>query len=150
LKLKFFDMSIEKIELIDFGVFDNNEVDLAQQPDEKSPAGYTLLANDLKVVHQTDQIEMRKGVTFGIKYKVHGQGNGEEIAYQRRIAHPDIKDPESGQVRTERVDIRGEKAGAETFDFYRLDEPHEMQAGTWTFQLLDGPTVLLEKSFELK
>lgn len=143
-------MKIEKIELLDYGVFDNNEVDLTQQPDDQSPAGYTLLANDLKLIAQTDQVEMRKGVTFGIKYKVHGEDNGEELPYQRRILHPDIKDPDSGEVRTERVDLRGEKAGVETFDFYRLDEPYEMQAGTWTFQLLDGPTVLLEKSFALK
>lgn len=143
-------MTIDRIELLEFGVFDNNETDLQQQADDQSPVGYTLEANDLKIVTPIDEIEMKPGVTFGIRYKVHGDDEGDELAYQRRIIHPDIKDPESGEVRTERIDIRGEKAGADTFDFYRLDEAHEMQPGTWTFQLLDGPTVLLEKSFELK
>jgi hypothetical protein len=142
-------MKIDKIELIDFGVFDNHEID-KQQKDASSPTGYTLTANSLKTVEQTDEIELKKGLAFGIKYKVHGEDEGEELPYQRRILHPDIQAPGSGEIYTEQVDIRGEKAGAETFDFYRFDEAYEMQPGNWTFQLIDGPRVLLEKTFVLK
>lgn len=142
-------MSNLQAKLIDFGILDHNE-DLERKPDEKSTTGYTLAADAMKVVRRTDKIEMKPGVAFGIKYQIDGEEQDGEVAYQRRIMHPAIQNPNDGEIYIERVDIRGEQAGTETFDFFRFDQEYEMKVGEWTFQLLDGPEVLLEKTFHLE
>ncbi len=142
-------MSSIKANLIDFGILEPQKEALEKVSDSAATTGYTLTADQMQVKAHTDSIPARPGIAFGIKYEIEGDQADGEVAYQRRIIHPAIQNP-AGEIRTERVDIRGEKPGSTTFDFFRFDKEYEMQLGNWTFQLLDGPDVLLEKTFHVE
>ena len=144
-------MKIQSAELLEYGIFKNNQPSTEQEVDENSPSGYFLWTDELVLELQTNRILIREGMRVGIKYILHGRKPGKMVSYTCRIQHPEMISPLNQQPYTEILDHRHEPLEEELFDFFEFDdEDIPVARGEWIFQILEKERVLLEQRFELR
>ena len=143
-------MKIKSAELIEYGIFKNDQQSVEQEIDKNSPAGYFLWTDQLVLEIQTTKVLIQEGMRVGIKYILHGRRAGKMVSYTCKILHPEMISPQTNEPYTEIIDHRYEPLGEELFDFFEFDDEDILVSkGEWLFQILEKNNLLLEQRFEL-
>ncbi len=127
-------------ELLKFG---NYVAESSQVVDADTPSGKLTKSTNVKFVSQTDRVSNALNTSFGIQYVLNGPRQGEEVVVTMRILHPKIKG------NTVKTWISRPTTGAPAHLGYGFDFEYERVPGTWTFQIIYGEQILIEKSFEV-
>ena len=137
------------VEIYEFGIFERGQILGETAPPNQ---GYRHTAvSGLHHLETTRIIPGRLGVTFGVRYRIRGNGLG--FAVPLRIV---IKFPPQGlytpgydmplfQDATESVVELGEDG----FTAHTFDHQWEIEPGIWTFEFWSGDTKLGEEQFEV-
>lgn len=134
------------IEILDFGMYTATRTRMI--PDPAAPGGVQGRAVDFKLERQTDTIPGQIGRFFGFQFRVADPALlGKDLTL--RILHPRLTEP-SGRSLTEisRVLPAGAPGQIEVH-MYGFDHAWEMAEGDWTFQVMRGGAVLVEKTLRV-
>ena len=110
-----------------------------------SPTGYYFGADHLIFSEKVDRIKLKRGLVFGISYKLESP----QDAFLCRILHPILINSTTGKACKETIEEKYSSANGLNFDYYRIEHAWEMIGGKWIFQIEQSGKILLEKSFEL-
>jgi hypothetical protein len=104
----------------------------------------------VKLEKQTNRIPARLKSKFGFRYVVHGEPAGAPVRLHFRYLFPQIKDQASGKE----MNSYDMSAVAKLEDrnpqmLWDFGQPSELVSGEWTFQILLGEQIILEKKFEV-
>jgi len=141
----------DRIDGADITKFGPYEYKVTNTESVRGTAAGTLKSVDYKFVSQTTSIPARRGVGFGIEYRLLGAPKAATVPLRSVTIFPagGLRNPKTGET-FERNEYIEEKAiGALLLKGYTLDEDWEVVPGTWTFQVWFGDQLLAEKSFTL-
>jgi hypothetical protein len=136
---------IDGADITQFGVY---EYKVTGTQELGGTAAGTLKSVDYTFVSKTTSIPARRGVGFGIEYRVRGAPKDAKVPLRSVTIFPagGLRNPKGETVlRNEYIE---EKAiGALLLKGYTLDDDWEVVPGTWTFQVWFGDQMLAEKIF---
>jgi hypothetical protein len=139
---------LDGVEITQFGVY---EYKVTNTEDLGGTAAGTLKSVDYKFVSKTTSITARRGVGFGIEYRLLGEPKGAKVPLRSVTIFPagGLRSPKTGQTFDRNEYIEDKEIGALLLKGYTLDDDWEVVPGTWTFQVWFGDKLLAEKSFTL-
>jgi hypothetical protein len=108
------------------------------------PTGREGVADDLHLIEQTDRLCARLGVHFGFAFTLVSPGIDRGIV--TRFPPDGIVNPK-GERFAETDGIHTMIVGADTVRLYSFDEPCELAAGVWTFEIHHHGTKIAEQRF---
>lgn len=137
-----------KTELLAYGIFEVETDAQHKVFHPNSPKEYFYLSNSsYPFLKQTYRIPLALGTAFGIRFQV--SGAVEDQAFDIRILHPEIENPDTRFTFVETFHPSGISNVLEPIAFFIFEQQWEMVPGFWTFQILNKNNVLLEKEFEV-
>jgi hypothetical protein len=140
--------TLPKARLLEFGVCQVEEEE--KERNEESPTGYFLRPNSITFTETADdEIRIREGVAFGIKYYLEADNLSWPANFYSKIIYPLLVNPLTVQAYSETIEEKCNFYNQEHFDYYRLEYQWEMQPGEWIFQVIQQEVVLVEKIFKL-
>ncbi len=139
-------LRVQGVELLWYGTYEAGKTDEIKDKSAATGTRYSS-TNIVAPRENSDRIALKNGVRFGFGYKVVGTPNGAgiRITHLRHFPPPGVKNSATGnRMMTEEraFDIT---LGEERFMGFVLGE--ELPTGPWTFQVLYGTRLLLEKTF---
>jgi len=140
-------MLIEKINILEFGVFKKSTSGNFNEPDEDSPSGYFIRTDDIELIEKTNLIKAHKGLIFGIKYIPESSRKNETAYFQCKIIHPQLVDPDNNFSFSSTTEDKCNYVNEENFDFFEFESDWEIKDGKWTFQILEDNKLLYEHEF---
>ena len=143
-------------EIIDFGVFEPIGDEVITSADT-SKGSVSRVADRIKFIRRTDQIEARVGLRFGLRFFIWGlkdlpgadRGKTPEVELTRVIQHPSIKGPDGQLITTRTRSYRYRPVSGTILDFsgFIFEKEYERVAGEWVFQIYQGKKLLVEQRF---
>ncbi|MGE6531712.1 DUF3859 domain-containing protein [Pseudomonas sp. NPDC077382] len=126
---------------IEVGVFESRYQD--QQPGER-----VLVSGEQRIL-ETDQIPMKIGTKFGLRYRLEGK-RADDVPLTLMYFTPGVVDP-NGQ-RHDRYEVVQKLVPDATLDVmaFEFTEPYELVAGEWRFMVFQGDRQLTEQRFEVR
>ena len=102
----------------------------------------------VRLLEQTSRIEARLCRRFGVRFVLEGMGPDGVLPIIVRSLHPQMTRPNGTSSTGGRY---ASSAGAQEPGWvgFTFDYPWELVAGTWSFAIMSGDTVLAEQSFEV-
>ncbi len=140
---------ILSVDLLEYGVFSFAEDEADYDESNNSLTGYFIHPPDIKLLKQTDEIKIKKKLSFGIKYFIKCDNSDLIESFISRIRHPEMKNPNTKIVALEIIEHNNLDINSTGFDFFVFENDWEMLQGKWEFTLEQGDKVLLRKSFNL-
>jgi len=139
----------DRIDGADITQFGEYEYKVTSTEDLGGTAAGTLKSVDYKFVAKTTSIPARRGVGFGIEYRVRGAPTDATVPLRSVTIFPagGLRNPKTGETVPRNEYIEEKAIGALLLKGYTLDEDWEVVPGTWTFQVWFGDQMLAEKSF---
>lgn len=128
-----------------FGIYQLQTVGRVQ--DTGVSSGAVNFASSQNLLKQTDVVDARLGLTFGLNFTPRGTPPAAQIHVKARITHPPIRNPQTNRVFTVEEYSRTERLGIPSFSSFTFENEWEMVPGKWTFQICYGDDVIVEKSF---
>ncbi len=134
------------VEIVNFGTFTARMTSFKDNPND--PTGRVGVADDIHLVEQTDRLCARLGVQFGIRFKLVAPSSTGVVPL--RIV---TRFPPEGIVNAKGrrfADIESTQIllpGAETVELYGFDEPFELVAGVWRFEIHHAGRKVAEQRF---
>ncbi len=107
--------------------------------------------SDIRHLETTRIVPGRVGVSFGLRYRVQGNGIGFPVPLRVILKFPPqgLYSPEYRDTlhvdETEMIEILGE----DSYSGISFDEQWEIEPGIWTFEFWSGDTKLGEEQFEV-
>jgi len=97
----------------------------------------------------TRRIPARLGIRFGLRFRVDSRGGASILRVRVRVLHPPLvgRDGVSRTVDEWDMDVN---AGLPRYTGWAFDEPGELVAGRWTFQILLDGALLIEEPFDVE
>ena len=97
----------------------------------------------------TRRIPARLGIRFGLRFRVDSRGGASILRVRVRVLHPPLvgRDGVSRTVDEWDMDVN---AGLPRYTGWAFDEPDELVAGRWTFQILLDGALLIEEPFDVE
>lgn len=144
-------MKIKRIKLLNFGSI--TAADEQMENNKKSLSGYFLYPSSISFIEKTDTLKGKVGLKFGIEYFIEGEdktSKNDEAIFYCRIKHPELVNPASNEKASETIERKLNWLNTASFDYYSFEQEWEVQPGTWTFQIMEGDNLLLERFFEIK
>ena len=144
-------MKIKSVILINYGIIesDSDEPNLS----EGSLTGYFLRCDQIYFIEETNIIPAEKGIEFGISYWIEGfskERSQDLCQFTGKIIHPEMVNPVTLETSKEIIDFKSFYLNHINFDYFRFEYDWEIRKGKWTFQVLEGKRILLEKEFFIK
>ncbi len=141
---------VRNIEIISYGITDNKVVEQFDSPD--SPSGKYEVYDQWNLVKKTTNIPARKGVEFGIEYRVDALSLKSDIEVEEIIIFPGdgITNPKTkiGQkIDSDKTLVSIDDKGGFT---YKMEYDWEVVAGNWIFQVRHRDVVYAQMVFEVK
>jgi hypothetical protein len=133
--------------LIRYGVYRNDTIGYRAGP--QTSEGRIAVIGDRTLLTPTDRVRATVNTTFGIEYTVTGFPSNAEADVFVELLHPPIHNPHTGRTVAVERDPHHVLTGVPTYDDVRLDERWNVVPGNWTFRVLRGSRVLLEKTFHV-
>jgi len=139
---------IEGAEITQFGIY---EYKVTNTQDLGGTAAGTLQSVDYKFVSKTTSVKARRGVGFGIEYRLLGAPKDAKVPLRSVTIFPagGLRNPKTGETFERNEYIEEKEIGAVLLKGYTLDDDWEVVPGTWTFQVWFGDRMLAEKIFTL-
>jgi hypothetical protein len=137
---------LDGAEITQFGVY---EYKVTNTQDLSGTAAGTLQSVDYKFVSETTTIKARRGVGFGIEYRLLGSPKDARVPLRSVTIFPaaGLRNPKTGERFERNEYIEDKEIGSLLLKGYTLDDDWEVVPGTWTFQVWFGDKMLVEKSF---
>ncbi len=121
----------------------------AAEPSQAGLTGHFLHSDTLFFQLETDSIQLRSGLRFGIAYSLGGTEEDNAEVFTVRIIHPRLVNPVTDQSSTEVIETKAGCIDESNFDYFHFEYEWEMQPGKWLFQVIQSDKLLLEKEFNL-
>jgi len=102
---------------------------------------------DPTFVSEGPTVHAKLGTGFGIEVIVDGRPRLAMVQLRTRVTHPPLTNPGTGLTLTVDEWPSPMNAGILRYDGWSFDNPWELVAGSWVFELLDGERVLLRQEF---
>jgi hypothetical protein len=134
-------------QLIRYGVYRNETIWYTAGP--QTSEGRIAVIGGKTLLRPTDTVRAKVNTTFGIEYTVTGFPSNADAAVVVELLHPPIYNPHTGRTVSVERDPHHVLTGVPTYDDVRLDERWNVVPGDWTFRVLRGSRVLLEKTFHV-
>jgi hypothetical protein len=138
-----------RVEVYEFGLYE-----LGPSTGEYAPPnmGYRHeTVSDIRHLETTRIVPGRVGVSFGLRYRVQGNGIGYPVPLTvilkfppQGLYSPDYRDTLHVDE-TQTVEV----LGADAYSGITFDEQWEIEPGIWTFEFWSGETKLGEEQFEV-
>ncbi len=139
------DIKVKGAEIKEYGIF--IEETGAKESVPTTAAGYVNQAISWRLKEQTETIEAKVGVTFGVTYVIGGAPADAPIRLRIVLKHPPLKNPETGKVSGEDSNTVDSSILGPNYDAFTFEHPWEAVPGKWIFQSFYGSKLLTEKSF---
>lgn len=120
-----------------------------QRRADRSTLGTVNVARDFRIVEQTDQVPLRRGISFGITYEVNGKPNGLFVPIQVRVITPGLRNAATGRTSHVEEWQSWRELGGIGSDAFTFGEDWELVPGQWTFELYYKDKKLTEKAFTI-
>jgi Domain of unknown function (DUF3859) len=140
--------TITGAKLIRYGVYRNETIGYRKGP--STSEGRIAVIGDWKLLQRTDKIHAKVNTTFGIEYTVTGTPANADLDVAVETVHPPIRNPDSGRTGTVERGAYHVLVGVPTYNDIRLDEAWNVVPGRWTFRVIYGSRVILEKTFHVE
>ena len=139
----------DRIDGADITQFGTYEYKVTSTQELGGTAAGTLKSVDYKFVSKTTSVPARRGVGFGIEYRVRGAPKDAQVPLRSVTIFPagGLRNPKTGETVERNEYIEDKAIGALLLKGYTLDEDWEVVPGTWTFQVWFGDQMLAEKVF---
>ena len=140
---------IRNIKITSYGITDNKVIEVIDTPD--SPAGMQYIYDDW-IIKKTTSIPAKKGIEFGIEYKVDALSLQSDIEVEEIIIFPGdgITNPKSKisqKIDSEMILLpSNEKRG---FGF-KMEYDWEVVPGNWVFQVRHMDVIYAQMVFNVK
>jgi hypothetical protein len=141
--------NLPRIEILEYGIFERGAVLGEFSPPNmgyrhQSVAGLTHLET-------TRVIPGQIGVTFGIRYRVEGNGIGIPVPLKVVLRFPPqgLYSPEFREALHSDATEGIRNLGEDDFSAHTFDYPWEIEPGIWTFEIWHGDEKLAEEQFEV-
>ena len=127
----------------------NTPPDVSCVPEPLAANAGTLKSVDYKFVSKTTVVPARRGVGFGIEYRVRGAPKDVKVPLRMVTIFPSggLHNPKTGKTVLRNEYVEEKPVGALLLKGYTLDDDWEVVPGTWTFQIWFGDQLLAEKVF---
>jgi hypothetical protein len=139
--------AITGAKLLRYGVYRNNIIGYRTGP--QTSEGRIAVIGDRTLLKPTDRVRATVNTTFGIEYTVTGFPSNADADVVVELRHPPIHNPHTGRTVAVERDPHHVLTGLPTYDDVTLDERWNLVPGDWTFRVLHGSQVLLEKTFHV-
>jgi hypothetical protein len=140
---------VDRVDILAKGIFQAHNA--RQTQNVSSPTGTAHALTAVRIVKDSDVIQARIGVHFGINYVIRGFPVGTRVSIKviQRYPPQGLRNP--GTKRTAYVyEATMQKTiGYPTFEGYQLEKPWELVPGPWIFEIWHGERKLAEQVFEL-
>ncbi len=131
--------------VLDYGIYSHGVLGYTEAP--KDISGQRFTATDVRLIRRTQTILAQLDLTFGFRYRITDPKLlGRHLTITVRF--PKMTNPANGRSGTKLVD-HFVATGEERRELFRFDYTWEMAEGRWQFQVLDGPTVIVEIPFRV-
>ncbi len=140
---------VERIELLQYGVFKKTSTGNFREDDNDSPTGYFIRTDDIELINKTNLIKAQIGTIFGIKYNLIGKFPDELVDFKCKINHPKQINPKTNVKFSSTIEHKSDFVNEENFDFFEFENQWEIKNGTWCFQVIVDDRVLLSQEFEV-
>lgn len=136
-----------QVEIRSYGLFTARTTGF--KPNPTDPSGREGMADGVGLIEQTDRLCARLGVNFGIEFRLVSASGGMGMAPLRIVTRfpPDGIVNAAGKRFTSTEATHTMLVGTETVRLYTFDEPWEMVAGVWSFEIYQGDARLAEQRF---
>lgn len=134
--------------IVDYGVYETIRIDEKKEPKTVAGEVHVLHARlDPSLLKQTDHIEGRVGVHFGLRFQLDGEPRLAQVPVQVRVTHPRFQNPGTGKSSSVEEWSAATNIGIPRFTGWAFDQPYEIAPGKWTIQVLREGKIVLEKNF---
>ena len=120
-------------------------------PDPASATGFRT-RGDAAVTSETTTVPCKRGIAFGIAFRVDGLPDGQPVRLTQVIRHPPMKKPDGSVIHEQLSSQQLRSSAGYTIGkvFYTLREEYEVVPGDWSIAILQGSTLLLRQDFKLE
>lgn len=138
---------IERIDILDFGIYTAREVDTSKElPDDRIRP-----PRKFKLAKMTREIPAQMGLRFGFRYVVMGKPDCARVALKKVEIFPPggMKAPGTTRAITRwehNITVKLGEANGQ-YSGYRFENPWELLPGVWTIEVWDGDRKLASQSF---
>lgn len=138
-----------RVEVYEYGIYQRGEV-LGEFAPPNQGYRHTAVAN-IKHLETTRVIPGRLGVTFGIRYRIQGNGLGFQVPVRLVMRFPPQGLLTPGYDEPLYVDetVSVRELGSDGFSAHTFDHPWEIEPGIWTIEIWSGDKKLGEEQFEV-
>lgn len=135
-----------KATIISFGIYDSEVIERYEAPNNGS--GYISLTTSPRLITETVDIPLKKGLSFGFIFEIEGFSN-DIFEYSLVANHPPITRHDKIYT-TSTIDYSINPNGSfivNNYITYKFTENFEMVPGDWTLSITSGNEILLSKTF---
>lgn len=119
-----------------------------KMPERDSVTGFVTEGG--RVFHSaTTNVALLKGSSFGFDFRIDGVPTNRPVRLTHLVTHPTMKKAD-GSILTKQAfdrDVIGNNGNISGTLWYTLREDYELVPGLWTLSVLDGNSVLVERTF---
>jgi uncharacterized protein DUF3859 len=140
--------NVDRIEIIEFGLYDLKTVNKVDAP---AIASGTLATTEGKLTKRTTTIPARLGVAFGYTFKIYGSPQGAPVTLRdiNIVPEPGLRNPKTGSPVYREESNYTRKIGDTVRSDYQLSYDWTLVPGKWVFQLWVGDRKMAEQIFTL-
>lgn len=141
-----------RLEILDCGLYEaetNGVKPARDKVNEAEEAEGLPLKSNMKLVEETDRVPGRIGMIFGCRFKLVGAEEEHELSYSIDYERP-VHNPENGKVykSSEWSEVIPQGQGRWSVG-WEFEEKWEIVSGRWSFKVMSGRRLLLEKTFQV-
>jgi hypothetical protein len=136
-----------RAEILEYGLFSiHGETVDTDRP--STAAGRTTEHEESRHIRRADRFAARKGITFGFRYRLRWEREGDLHGLEMHVIHPAMrgKDGRTHLTTTAPTDAFFENGVSDGEILYSLSEDFEVLPGEWTLEIhLDGKPILSKR-----
>lgn len=113
---------IEKMELLDFGLINTQDLAIEKEKIDDSPIGYFWWAKNIEFSQETCKIPAKIGTAFGIKYSVTDVARMDWVDFECKIIHPTLTNLDTSNTFSNPIEAKSNLHKEPNFDFLFLSK----------------------------
>jgi len=138
---------VDKIEIVAAGLYSSKLSGKVVKTD--SASGTRAIIASETLLKKTDRVVAKPGVEFGVRYRIVGVPNGQEVPISIVTYYPlqGLYNPTTHQVTwREQLDTK-RRVGRVLYESFHFDHDWELVPGIWSFQFWSDGRLLAEQQF---
>jgi hypothetical protein len=132
------------VEIVAYGIF---RADIVEKKPDAAGVVHNVVANICQIA-TTRTVPARRGLHFGLRYRVTGPVTGARVVLGKRVVYPTTMTPPPPELPLSMVSsLLDFPVGQASYTDYAFEHPWELVPGTWTFQFFESGRKLAEFGF---